>query len=94
MRTARAAGVFLVSLALSGCIGIGGGFPGGNAYRESVDVTRPLSANGELALENTNGSVHVATWTRRACASRRRRPRRRRKRCARSRCSSRARAIA
>jgi hypothetical protein len=62
MRTARAAGIVFASLALSGCIGIGGGFPGGNAYKETVDISRPLSANGELALDNTNGSIRVATW--------------------------------
>jgi len=62
MKTALAAGSVLASLALTGCIGIGGGFPGGNVYRETVDVARALAPNGEVTLENTNGSVRVATW--------------------------------
>lgn len=58
MRTALAV---LASLALVGCIGPGG-FPGGHAYRETVDLARPLSSNGEVTLDNTNGSVRVGTW--------------------------------
>ncbi len=58
MRTALAV---LASLALVGCIGPGG-FPGGNAYHETVDLARPLSPNGEVTLDNTNGRVRVATW--------------------------------
>jgi hypothetical protein len=58
MRTALAV---LASLALAGCIGPGG-FPGGNAYRENVDLARPLAPNGEVTLDNTNGRVRVATW--------------------------------
>lgn len=62
MRTVRALGVLFVSLALSGCVGLGNGFPGGAAHKETVEVTRPLSPTGELTLENTNGRVRVATW--------------------------------
>jgi DUF4097 and DUF4098 domain-containing protein YvlB len=61
MRTALTAGSFLASMALTGCIGIGG-FAGGNAYRETVDVDRALTPHGEVTLENTNGSVRVTTW--------------------------------
>jgi hypothetical protein len=62
MRLALGSGTALTaSLLLTGCVGFGG-FPGGNAYRESVDLSRPLSANGEVILENTNGSVRIATW--------------------------------
>jgi hypothetical protein len=60
MRTALA-GTLASCLALAGCIGPGA-FPLGNAHRETVDVSRPLSPNGELTLDNTNGSVRVATW--------------------------------
>lgn len=60
MRTALS-GTLVASLALAGCIGTGG-FPGGNAYRESVDVDRALSPTGKVTLDNTNGSVRVATW--------------------------------
>jgi hypothetical protein len=60
MRTALA-GTLASCLALAGCIGPGG-FPLGNAHRETVDVSRPLSPSGELTLDNTNGSVRVATW--------------------------------
>ena len=58
MRTALAV---LASLALAGCIGPGG-FPGGNTHHETVDLARPLSPDGEVTLDNTNGSVRVATW--------------------------------
>jgi Toastrack DUF4097 len=34
----------------------------GYSYRESVDETRSLSANGTFRLENTNGRVTVSTW--------------------------------
>jgi hypothetical protein len=45
-------------LVLTGCIG--GDF--GMRFRATVDETRPLSATGELSLENTNGSVRLAAW--------------------------------
>jgi hypothetical protein len=61
MSTARAAAVLFLSAVLSACVGPGG-FPGGNAYHETVDVSRALSPSGELRLENTNGSVRVAAW--------------------------------
>jgi hypothetical protein len=50
----------LVSAALvaGGCVDGGIGL---NVH-DSVDVTRPLAANGRFSLENTNGSVRVATW--------------------------------
>jgi len=53
-----AAGLVLAVSGLSGCVA--GGF--GAGARESIDESRPLSANGELSLQNTNGSVRVATW--------------------------------
>jgi autotransporter translocation and assembly factor TamB len=46
------------AVGLTGCVD--GGF--GLAVHESVDVTKPLSANGRLTLQNTNGSVRVAAW--------------------------------
>ena len=55
---------FLVSTALSagllltGCIGGDFGMP----FRATVDETRPLSANGEFSLENTNGTVKLVSW--------------------------------
>ncbi len=45
-------------LALTGCIGGDFGLP----FRASVDETRPLPANGELSLENVNGTVELAAW--------------------------------
>jgi DUF4097 and DUF4098 domain-containing protein YvlB len=62
MRVARAAAILLSAIGLSGCIGPGG-FPGGNAYHETVDVSRALSPSGEVTIENTNGSIRVATWS-------------------------------
>jgi hypothetical protein len=47
-----------LGLVLNGCIG--GDF--GKPFRATVDETRPLAANGEFSLENTNGSVHLAAW--------------------------------
>jgi len=47
------------SLVLTGCID-GAAF--GNAFHETVDVTRSLSATGTFQLENTNGNVRVSTW--------------------------------
>jgi hypothetical protein len=58
-RGLSAAGVFLAALGLTACVG--GGF--GPGIRESLDESRPLSLTGELSLQNTNGSVHVATWS-------------------------------
>ena len=46
------------SLVLTSCIG--GDF--GMRFRASVNETRPLPANGEFSLENTNGTVKLATW--------------------------------
>jgi hypothetical protein len=34
----------------------------GMGLREEVDETRPLAANGEFSLENTNGSLRLAAW--------------------------------
>jgi DUF4097 and DUF4098 domain-containing protein YvlB len=62
MRLGRAAAILLSAVGLTGCIGPGG-FPGGNAFHETVDVSRALSPSGEVTIENTNGSVHVATWS-------------------------------
>jgi hypothetical protein len=56
--------VLHVALALSlgvvvnGCIG--GDF--GMHFRASVDETRPLAADGQLDLDNTNGSVYLVAW--------------------------------
>jgi hypothetical protein len=44
----------------AGCIGMDN--IGGSAFRETVDVSRPLEENGELSIENVNGSVRVASW--------------------------------
>ena len=45
-------------LLLTGCIG--GSF--GTPFQKTVDESRPLAANGEFELENTNGSVRLTTW--------------------------------
>jgi hypothetical protein len=55
-----AAGALVASALVSACV-VPGGF-GGSAFKETVEVTRPLSPQGEVRLENTNGSVRVATW--------------------------------
>ncbi len=53
-----AAGLVAAAVGLAGCID--GGL--GASLREAVDQSRPMSATGELSLQNTNGSVRVATW--------------------------------
>jgi hypothetical protein len=45
-------------LLLTGCIGGDFGMP----FQKTVDESRPLAANGEFELENTNGSVRLTTW--------------------------------
>jgi hypothetical protein len=45
-------------LVITGCVGGGFGMP----FEKTVDETRPLPANGELSLENTNGTVKLVTW--------------------------------
>jgi len=45
-------------LALSGCV-VG---DMGARFQKTVEESRPLAANGELRLENTNGSVRLAAW--------------------------------
>ena len=45
-------------LLLTGCIG--GDF--GMRFQKTVDVSRPLAANGVFELQNTNGSVRLTTW--------------------------------
>jgi hypothetical protein len=55
-----AAGALVASALVSACV-VPGGF-GGSAFKETVEMTRPLSPQGEVRLENTNGSVRVATW--------------------------------
>jgi hypothetical protein len=57
-RTLPVAFALGLGLVLGGCIE--GGF--GTPFRATVDETRPLAANGELELENTNGSVHLSAW--------------------------------
>jgi hypothetical protein len=57
-RTLHVALALGLGLVLNGCIG--GDF--GMSFRETVDETRPLAANGELSLENTNGSVRLVAW--------------------------------
>jgi hypothetical protein len=54
----------LIGAALAAALGLTGCVDGGLglASHESVDVTRPLSASGRFSLQNTNGSVRVATW--------------------------------
>ncbi len=47
-----------LGLALNGCIGGNLAMP----HRATVDETRPLAANGELTLGNTNGSVRLVAW--------------------------------
>ena len=53
-----AATALSAGLLLTGCIGGDFGMP----FQKTVDETRPLAANGEFDLENTNGSVRLATW--------------------------------
>jgi hypothetical protein len=48
-----------VGLALPGCVA---GDLGGTPFRKTVEESRPLAANGEFRLENTNGSVRVTAW--------------------------------
>jgi hypothetical protein len=47
-----------LGIVVNGCIGGDLGTP----FRATVDETRPLAANGELELENTNGSVRLVAW--------------------------------
>jgi DUF4097 and DUF4098 domain-containing protein YvlB len=54
----QVAGALGLGLVLNGCVG--GNF--GTPFRATVDETRPLAANGEFSLENTNGSVRLTTW--------------------------------
>jgi len=58
MKRAWLALVSLSGLALSGCMA--GDF--GMAARETLEESRPLSANGEFSLENTNGTVRLTAW--------------------------------
>jgi hypothetical protein len=61
MRRALAVALALsLGLVLNGCIEGHGHF--GMPFRASVDETRPLAANGELSLQNTNGSVRLVAW--------------------------------
>jgi len=46
------------SLVLAGCVGGALEMP----FEKTVDETRPLAANGEFSLENTNGTVRLVTW--------------------------------
>jgi hypothetical protein len=57
-RAFHVAGALVLGVALDGCIGGDFGMP----FRATVEETRPLAANGEFSLENTNGSVRVASW--------------------------------
>jgi hypothetical protein len=47
-----------LGIVVNGCVG--GDF--GTPFRATVDETRPLAANGELELSNTNGSVRLVAW--------------------------------
>jgi DUF4097 and DUF4098 domain-containing protein YvlB len=38
-------------------------FASGNNYREDFQKSFPLSQNGSFSLKNTNGYIHVSTWT-------------------------------
>jgi hypothetical protein len=58
MRQGLSAAVLSAALTAIGCVD--GGF--GLNVHDSVDVTRPLAADGRFSLQNTNGTVHVDTW--------------------------------
>lgn len=45
-------------LAFSGCVVGDMGTP----FKKTVEESRPLAANGEFRLENTNGGVRLAAW--------------------------------
>ena len=45
-------------LVLTGCVDGALGMP----FEKTVDETRPLAANGEFSLENTNGTVKLVAW--------------------------------
>jgi len=47
-----------LGIAVNGCIGGNLAMP----FRATVDETRPLAANGEFELSNTNGSVRLVAW--------------------------------
>jgi DUF4097 and DUF4098 domain-containing protein YvlB len=47
-----------LGIVVNGCIGGNLGLP----FRGTVDETRPLAANGEIELSNTNGSVRIVAW--------------------------------
>lgn len=58
MKRTLLAALAVATFGLTGCID--GNF--GHSFRESVDISKPLAANGRLTLQNTNGNVHVETW--------------------------------
>ena len=47
-----------LTLAGLGCVGPGLGLP----FHATVDETRSLAANGQLEVENTNGSIRLVAW--------------------------------
>jgi hypothetical protein len=57
-RAFHVACVLGLGFVLAGCIGGDFGMP----FRATVNETRPLAANGELSLENTNGTVRLVAW--------------------------------
>ena len=57
-RALHVAFVLGLGLVATGCINGNLAMP----FHATVDETRPLAANGELDLENTNGSVRLVAW--------------------------------
>ncbi len=53
-----AAAVLSAAVWLAGCVGGDLGAP----FDETIDESRPLSAHGELSLENVNGKIRLTTW--------------------------------
>lgn len=55
---------WLAATPLVAAVWLSGCFVGdfGYAYRETVEETRSLAANGTFRLENTNGRVTISTW--------------------------------
>jgi DUF4097 and DUF4098 domain-containing protein YvlB len=59
-RAVLAAAGVCAGLLLTSCVDGVDAF--GQSHHETVDVSRALTPNGAFSIENTNGSIHVATW--------------------------------
>ncbi len=62
MRCFQCAAIVLMALSMTAAPGVAWTDEAEDEYVETIDVTYPMNADGDLEVENTNGSFQLTTW--------------------------------